>query len=253
MPEGDTIHRAARRINYALAGRELDLAQAPNPRSPVHHRADELAGRTLERAEAYGKHLLVEFSGGVVVHSHLGMNGRWRVSIDGDLVLKRAWLAFGSGERVAAQTGGKLLRIVSRSRARNDPALAQLGPDPLRAGFDPEEAAERLRRMGTGREAGDAIMDQSIVAGVGNAIKSEAFFRARIDPNRSTDSLTAEEATALLEETVRIMRVSVESGRRPHWIYRGNRGNCPRCGTRIEVRRQGDANRSTYWCPGCQR
>lgn len=252
MPEGDTIHRIAHRINLALAGRELDLAEAPNPRSPVHHRADVLQGRTLERAEAYGKHLVVEFSGDVAVQSHLGMNGRWRVSVDGDLITRGAWLAFGDGERAAAQTGGKLLRIVSRSRARNDPALAQLGPDPLRAGFDPEQAAERLRRMGAGREAGDALLDQSIVAGVGNAIKSEAFFCARVDPIRRVDSLSGEEAVTLLAETARIMRISVESGRRPHWVYRGERRPCPRCAGRIEVRMQGDANRATYWCPACQ-
>ena len=252
MPEGDTIHRAARRINLALAGREIDRVEAPNPRSPVHHRADGLHGRTLERAEAYGKHLLVEFSGEVVVHSHLGMNGRWRVSVEGDLITRNAWLAFGAGERAAAQTGGKLLRIVSRSRARNDPALTQLGPDPLRAGFDAEAAAERLRRMGAGREAGDAILDQSIVAGVGNALKSEAFFCARIDPLRPVESLSEEEAVRLLDETRRIMRISVNRGRRPHWVYRRDRGKCPRCGTRIEMRRQGDANRSTYWCPTCQ-
>ena len=253
MPEGDTIHRVARRINLALAGREIGMAEAPNPRSPVHHRADELHGRTLERAEAYGKHLVVEFSGDVVVHSHLGMNGRWRVSVDGDLITRSAWLAFGAGERAAAQTGGKLLRIVSLSRARNDPALAQLGPDPLRAGFDPEAAADRLRRMGAGRESGDALLDQSIVAGVGNAIKSEAFYSAAIDPARAVDSLGAEEATRLLVETQKIMRISVESGTRPHWVYRGDRKRCPRCGTRIEMRRQGDANRSTYWCRTCQR
>ena len=253
MPEGDTIHRAARRINLALAGRQIDVAEAPNPRSPVHRRAGELEGRTLEHAEAYGKHLLVEFSGEVVVHSHLGMNGRWRVSVDGDLITRGSWLAFGSGERAAAQTGGKLLRLVSRSRARNDPALAQLGPDPLRSGFDPERAGERLRRMGAGHEAGDALLDQSIVAGVGNAIKSEAFYCARIDPNRAVDSLTTEETTSLLAETQRIMRISVEKGRRPHWVYRGERRPCPRCGGRIEVRMQGDANRATYWCPACQR
>ena len=252
MPEGDTIHRVARRINLALAGREIDNAEAPNPRSPVHHRSGELKGRTLERAEAYGKHLLVEFSGGTVVHSHLGMNGRWRISVEGDLITRGAWLAFGAGERGAAQTGGKLLRIVSRSRARNDPSLAQLGPDPLRSGFDAEQAADRLRRMAAGREAGDALLDQSIVAGVGNAIKSEAFFQSRIDPSRSADSLSAEEATNLLDETRRIMRISVESGRRPHWVYRGERKRCPRCGERIQVRMQGDANRATFWCPNCQ-
>ena len=252
MPEGDTIHRIARRINLALAGREIDLAEAPSPRSPLHRRAGELRGRKLERAEAHGKHLLVEFSGGSVLHSHLGMNGRWRVSVEGEPIARGSWIAVGSGGRAATQTGGKLLRLVSRSRARNDPALAQLGPDPLRAGFDPQRAGERLRRMAAGRDVGEALLDQAVVAGVGNAIKSEAFFCARIDPTRSVDSLGAEEATRLLVETQRIMRISVESGRRPHWVYRGERKRCPRCGERIAVRMQGDASRATYWCPRCQ-
>src|SRR5215203_1956921 len=112
MPEGDTIHRIARRINAALEGRELDLADAPSPRSPIHNHAAELEGRTLERAEALGKHLLVRFSGALVIHSHLGMNGHWRIGPDAAARAGAAWLRVGSGTMVAAQTGGKLLRLV---------------------------------------------------------------------------------------------------------------------------------------------
>jgi endonuclease VIII len=252
MPEGDTIHRAARRMNAALGGREVELAEAPNPRSPLHRRAAELAGRRFERAEARGKHLLAHFSGGLVVHSHLGMNGRWWIDTEGPATRGMPWLRFGAGSATAAQSGGRLLRLVSESRARNDPGLIQLGPDPLREGFDVAAAARRLREIGADRAAGDALLDQTIVAGAGNAIKSEAFFLARIDPRRRSDGLSVEEAERLTTEARRVMVASLDAGRRPHWIYRGARRRCPRCGTRIEVIAQGDANRSTYWCPGCQ-
>jgi endonuclease VIII len=253
MPEGDTIHRIARRINAALGGREIGLADAPSRRSPIHHRAFELQGRTLESAEARGKHLLAHFSGGVVIHSHLGMNGRWRVSSDGRLPGGQPWLRLGSGRAVAAQTGGKLLRLVSESRARNDPGLAQLGPDPLRPGFDAEQAAAALLAAGPAREVGEALLDQRLIAGIGNAIRNEACFAARISPWRRIGELEPEEAGLLIDECRRIMLVSVESGRRPHSVYRGTRRACPRCGSRIDARAQGDAGRVAYWCSQCQR
>src|SRR5688572_14285411 len=135
MPEGDTIHRAAARLGAALGGKEILLADAPNPRSPVHGRAAALEGRVLERVEARGKHLLAHFSGGLALHSHLGMNGRWRIAADGWMPFGKPWLLLSSGPGVAAQSGGKILRLVPEGRLRNDPALARLGPDPLAPGF----------------------------------------------------------------------------------------------------------------------
>ena len=252
MPEGDTIHRAARRMHSALGGRVVERSVAPNPRSPLHLRARELEGRTLERAEARGKHLLAHFSGGLVVHSHLGMNGRWWIDATGAPPLGKPWLSFGAGPASATQSGGRLLRLVSESRIRNDPGLAQLGPDPLGPGFDVAATALRLRQMGASREAGDALLDQSIVAGVGNAIKSEAFWLARIDPRRRSRDLGEAEAELLIDEARRVMKKSLAEGRRPHWVYRAVRRPCPRCGARIEITSQGDANRSTYFCARCQ-
>jgi endonuclease VIII len=252
VPEGDTIHRTARRLNTALAGRELVVADAPDPRSPLHHRASELRGRVLERAEARGKHLLAHFSGDLVLHSHLGINGRWWISTDGRLPGGRQWLRLAAGRGVAAQRGGKVLRLVTSSRARNDPGLMQLGPDPLVSGFDADEAAARLLRAGAGRQVGDAVLDQTILAGVGNAIRIEACFRARMSPWRPVDDLDADEAGALVREIQRVMRISLEHGRRPSSIYGRTRQPCPRCGGRIRSRGQGDANRTAYWCEGCQ-
>jgi endonuclease-8 len=252
MPEGDTIHRAARRLGAALLDKPIELADAPNPRSPLHHRAQELQGQSLERVEARGKHLLAHFSGGLVLHSHLGMNGRWRISADGRLPYGKPWLLLASGPAVAAQTGGQILRLVSESRARNDPGLMQLGPDPLRHGFDAEAVAERLRTAGAGREVGDALLDQRIVAGIGNAIRNEACFGAGISPWRRVEDLEPDEAERLIRENERVMRISLRRGRRPRSIYRGTREACPRCGGKIHSHGQGDANRMAYWCPRCQ-
>lgn len=252
MPEGDTIHRAAARMNAALAGRVIELADAPSPRSPVHTRAAELQGRTLEGAEAFGKHLVAHFSGGLALHSHLGMNGRWLIAADGRLPYGKPWLRLASGRGIASQTGGKLLRIVSESRARNDPGLLRLGPDPLRPGFDVEAAADRLRRLGAGREIGDALLDQEIIGGIGNVIRVEALFRAGVSPWRKVAELSGDELEAVVSENQRVMQISIAKGRRPKAIYRANRRGCPRCRGPVESRGQGDDNRTAYWCPRCQ-
>lgn len=253
MPEGDTIHLVARRLNTALGGRRLELADAPNPRSPLHNRAGELGGATLEEAEAFGKHLVAHFSNGLALHSHLGMNGRWFVAADGRLPYGKPWLRLASGRAIASQNGGKILRLVSESRLRNDPALRRLGPDPLRPGFEREEAVERLRRFGVGREIGDALLDQEIIAGIGNAIRVEGLFQARVSPWRKVEDLEASELELVVAENERVMAASVAKGRRPRSIYRPNRaGRCPRCGGPISSRGQGDDNRTAYWCAACQ-
>jgi endonuclease-8 len=253
VPEGDTIHRAAERINLALGGKAMERAEAPNPRSPLHRRAGELQGSTLELAEARGKHLLVHFSGDLVFHTHLGMNGRVRVAVDGRLPGGRPWLVLASGRSVAAQSGGKLLRLVTESRARNDPALLRLGPDPLRPGFDVDAAARRLRERGRGRAVGEVLLDQGVIAGIGNAIRNEACFVAGISPWRPVDELGEEEARLLVAESERVMRTSIARGRRPRSIYRAASRRCPGCGGAISSRGQGDDNRTAYWCPTCQR
>jgi endonuclease VIII len=252
VPEGDTIHRAARRMDAALRGREMVVADAPSPRSPIHGRAKKLEGSMLELVEARGKHLLAHFSTGDVIHSHLGMNGRWFIAADGRMPYGKPWLVLSSGRGIASQTGGKLLRLISESRVRNDPGLAQLGPDPLGSSFDVLEAASRLRRLGAGREIGDALLDQTIIAGIGNAIRNEALFRAGVSPLHSVEDLSSDQLERIVRENERVMQISMAKGKRPHSVYRANRRGCPACGGRIEVRGQGDANRMAYWCPACQ-
>ncbi len=253
MPEGDTIHRVARRIDAALAGRTLERIEAPNPRSPLHLRVEELAGARLERAEARGKHLLLHFSGERVVHSHLGMSGRWLVRVDNEGPRGRPWLLLGSGPALAAMTGGKLLRLTSSRRARNDPILLGLGPDPLAPGFDDEAAAARLLGSEPGAPIGAALLDQSLFAGIGNVIRIEALWQAQVSPWRAVSELEADEAQALVVAARSIMETNLRSGHRPKSIYGWiSRRPCPRCGGRIRRRGQGDDNRVTYWCRGCQ-
>jgi len=253
VAEGDTIHRVARRLDAALGGRPVERAAAPNPRSPIHTRAGELDGRSLDGVEARGKHLIAIFSGGLALHSHLGIEGRWMIRADGRAPRGKPWLLLASGEALAAQFGGKLLRLVSESRIRNDPALARLGPDPLAPGFELEAATARLRRAGAGREIGEVLLDQTILAGVGNAIRNEACFRAQLSPWRPVDALGAAEAERIVAECAAVMEAGFETGRRPRSIYRQAGRPCPRCGTAIRSRGQGDANRMAYWCPRCQR
>lgn len=253
MPEGDTIHRIARRLDATLAGRPIERAEALSRRSPLHLRAAELEGRTLERAEARGKHLLLHFSGDAVVHSHLGMSGRWRVRADGSVPAGRPWLLLSSGPGVAAQSQGKLLRLTSAARARNDPALLELGPDPLASSFDDRLAARRLLGWEPSEAVGAALLDQRLLAGVGNVIRVEACFRAAVSPWRPVSGLDEAEAEAIVTAAREIMEATVRDGRRPKQIYGRERLPCPRCGGAIERRGQGDGNRTTSWCPSCQR
>lgn len=253
MPEGDTIHRAARKIHTALVGKQMARADTPNPRSPIHSRAGELAGRTLERAEARGKHLLLHFSGDQVIHSHLGMSGRWYIRADGRLPYGKPWLLLSAGHAVASQTGGKILRLVPASRARNDPALLQLGPDPLRREYDPEEATARILAYEPSAGIGEALNDQSLIAGIGNVIRIEACFLPGINPWRKVGDLSEEEARKIVDAASWVMKTSMKRGSRPKQIYGRSRQPCPRCGGRILSHGQGDDNRVTFWCEGCQR
>jgi endonuclease VIII len=252
LPEGDTIHRAALRIEAALGGRRLERIEAPNRRSPLHSRAGDLEGATLERIEARGKHLLLFCSGGQVIHSHLGMNGRWLIRSDGSAPYGKPWLLLAAGQSIVSQTGGKLLRLTSARRVRSDPTLLQLGPDPLAPEFDQAAAVQRLLGWEPSAEVGAALLDQRLLAGVGNVIRIEACFAAAVSPWRRIGRLQGEEAEGIVSACCEVMLETLRTGHRPKRIYGAERRPCPRCGARIERGRQGDDARTTSWCPGCQ-
>jgi endonuclease VIII len=250
MAEGDTILRTARRLDAALAG-ETVAVTAPNPRGRAAG-IERLDGRRLERVDSHGKNLLLRF-GDLVLHSHLGMNGSWHVyPRDGRWRKPRpaAWALLAGETQEAVQFGGPTLRLLPVARLGHDPQLARLGTDVLAPDFDPE-AAIHLLRADPGRTLGDTLLDQGLVAGIGNIFKSEACFAARLDPWRPVADLGDEDLRAVLRAARELMLEAVTSGRPPRAVYKGRRP-CPSCGGRISARGQGDANRTTYWCPNCQ-
>ncbi len=256
MAEGDTIHGLARRIGAALEGDPIVAAEAPNPRSPLHRTASRLEGETLESVEARGKHLLLGFDGGLAVRSHLKMSGAWHLYSRGERWRKprrSAWLALASERAEAVMFGGSELELLKRSALHRHPRLARLGPDILGAGFTAERGVASLRAQRPARELGDALLDQSALAGIGNIYKSEGCFAAGVDPWRAIGDLDDAELAEVVSVTRDLMAAAVESGRQPKRVYKRARQPCPRCRTPIRSRAQGDDARATYWCPSCQR
>jgi endonuclease-8 len=215
--------------------------------------------------------------GDLVLHSHLGMTGLWGVYGPGRAGLgplavqarqgrtgpvssgwgrsaRRAWIVLRAGDHEVVEFDGPLLELITEGRTRFDQRLATLGPDVLAPEFDWGRFVARLRSDDPTRPLGDALLDQRNVAGIGNIWKAEGCWEAGVDPWRPVGSLDDREVTAIIEAMrPRMMRSAAEGPRaiRPR-VYGLPGRPCPRCGERIVARRQGDANRTTYWCPGCQ-
>jgi endonuclease VIII len=258
MAEGDSIHRLARRLVRALGGQRVAAAEAPNPRGPLRLHPSQVArleGLSLSRAEARGKHLLLHFEDGVVVRSHLGVRGAWRVyaaSQHHDDGLRGAWLVLSTSGAVAAQLGGSHLAVLTERELHREPRLRALGPDILGTGFEDGIGLAALRAADGSRQLGEALLDQRVISGIGNVCKSEGCHAAGLSPWAPLSDLTDRELLRVLGATRTLMEDSLERGRRRRRIY-GRAGQpCPRCRTTIRARGQGDANRTTYWCPGCQ-
>jgi endonuclease VIII len=254
MAEGDSILRLARRLGEALAGREVS-ARTPGQRRPLGLSAAQLDGRVLERAESRGKHLLLHFEGNLVLHSHLGMRGSWHIYGAGQKwrrPARDAWIVIAGNGCEAVNFGGSTMRIATEAQLRRDPRLARLGPDVLADDFDPAAVIDRMRAIAPHIELGEALLGQRLVAGIGNIFKSEGCFEAGINPNRALESLSDERLARVLEATRGLMLDAVKTGRQPQRVYREAGRPCPRCGTAIRSRAQGDSARTSYWCPACQ-
>jgi endonuclease VIII len=243
VPEGDALHRAARRLQ-PLVGETLEV-ETPHPRAAATGVAERLDGRRLESVEAIGKNLILRFEGGLVLRSHLRMTGRWTIRERGARRRGRPWLVLRGAVREAALWGGPVLELNARAATR-------LGPDILARPPDFDRMVARLRRADQGRAVGEPLLDQRLVAGIGNVWKAESLWRARVSPWRSLAEVTDDELRAVLGEAARLMRHSVDGGRHERAVYRADGRPCPRCSTLIESRGQGDDNRTAYWCPSCQ-
>jgi endonuclease-8 len=264
VPEGDTIHKVAARLQPALAGHRLVRFEAPGLRG------DRPApGERIEAVEAHGKHLLIHFGGGLSLRTHLRMAGSWHLYRAGERWRRprhqlRALVEADSGWQAACfaapevETYRRPPGDASGRGATGTPALARLGPDLCADGVDLDVVVGRLGSLGDGVAVGDALLDQRVAAGIGNVYKSEACFACALDPFTPLGDVDAASRRRLYEVAHRMLRANLGPGpRRTHpgglAVYGKPGQPCPRCGGTIRVRRQGPYARSTYWCSACQR
>ena len=242
MPEGDALHRAARRLQ-PLVGQRLEV-EAPNPRGQATGVAPLVDGRVLEAVEAVGKNLLLRFEGGLVVRSHLRMNGRWRLEPRGQSRAGRPWLVLRGETHEGVLWNGPVLTLERGS-------VGRLGPDVLAEEFDLDAAVERLRAA-RGRRLGEAMQDQRLVAGIGNMWMAEALWSIGVSPWVRVRDVADETLAEAVAAARALMQESLATGRPGRRVYRRAGRPCLRCGTIVRSRGQGDDNRTAYWCPGCQ-
>lgn len=269
MPEGDTIFRAARTLTLALGGdvvRRFDsIFQSLL--------AVRIEGRTIHGARAAGKHLLIEFSGDLILRTHMRMHGSWHLYDRG-----AAWKRPHRDMRIVIATEkleavGFNIPVAEIVRARDLPrheVLASLGPDLLEREFDEGEAVRRMRAAGDDPVA-DVLLNQRVLAGIGNVYKSEVLFVCRVNPFVPTRELDDATLHALVATARRLLQANTmqnlpsmttypgyrRTTRRDApgsrlWVY-GRAGRpCRRCGAPIRMRRHGVHARAAYWCESCQ-
>jgi endonuclease VIII len=271
MPEGDTIFRAARTLHRALAGRSVARFESVYPALTRVDVDTPLTGRTVESVTSRGKHLLMAFSGDLVLHTHMRMNGSWHIYRPGE-----AWRAPARAMRVLVATADYVAVgfnvpvaefLTARELARH-PQIQALGPDLADPLFDRGEVVRRIRACGND-PIEDVLLNQRVISGIGNVLKSEVLFVSGINPLTSANVLTDEALDRLITVALRLMAMNVvESpsgtpgiGRRttgslnPNaklWVYARGGKPCRTCGTIIKVKTAGVDARLTYWCARCQ-
>lgn len=269
MPEGDTVYRSARRLHEHLAGARVEAVRAaPAVRAPL---AERLVGEVVASVEPRGKHLLAWFSpSGLALHTHLGMTGAWHLYRSGERWRKPERLATVVLEfagRTAVGFRVPTCELLTARQVTDHPAMAGLGPDALDddAPVDLGEARARLDRRGTWT-IGEALLDQRVLAGIGNVYKNEVLFVHGVHPWTPVADVPPAARDALLATATKLLRANVAPGAsrrtttgapaaaggdRLH-VYGKARRPCPRCHTPIRAARHGEQARLTYWCPRCQ-
>lgn len=274
MPEGDTIFRAARALHKALAGATVTgFETAYGPLASVHDNTP-VTGRLIEKVESRGKWLLIYFSGDLILVTHMLMSGSWHIYHPGE-----RWRVPRNQMRVVIRTeryqavafAVPVARFHTTRTLERSSAIPKLGPDLLKGGFAEDEAKARIR-ANAAEQIANVLLDQKVMAGIGNAFKSEICFVCGIHPFRLVSSLSDCDIDCLIESARRLMAANVTetSGNQivtytglrrttsradPSarvWVYRRQGKECRRCGTAILMRKQGPGARSTYWCPQCQ-
>ena len=269
MPEGHTLHRLATALDEAFAGHPVRVS---SPQGRFAESAALLDGRVFEGAESWGKHLWVHLAHDDLVHVHLGLYGRFDVHRDAASVPEpigqvRLRLVQADGDSAASYAdlrGATACEL--QTREQRQALVARLGPDPLRPDADPDLAWQRIRRSRA--PIAGLLMDQQVVAGIGNVYRAELLFRHRLDPFRPGSSLRPGRWAAMWEDLVGLMQDGVRvgvirtvrwedlteveraDGQRVSYVYRRAGEPCRVCGTRVRTRElQG---RNLYWCARCQ-
>jgi endonuclease VIII len=258
MPEGDTVYQAARRLDRALAGQVVTTSDF---RVPAYATVD-LSGETVHSVVSRGKHLLMRI-GDRVVHSHLKMEGEWRVHRPGERWHRPAWQARVVIETPAVVAVGFDLGLLEVFPiAEEEERMSYLGPDPLGPDWDADEA---VRRMAAAPDAPIAVAlgAQRNLAGLGNVYVNELCFLRGIRPTRPAGEVELAPLVDLASRMMRanrdrVSRTTTGNDRRGErlWVYSRGGEPCRRCGTRIEHGRLGPNDlelRDTWWCPNCQR
>jgi endonuclease-8 len=272
MPEGDTIFRTARNLDRALAGSEVIRFDSPLPSLMRVEHDRRVSGRRIESVASRGKHLLMAFPGDLFLHTHMRMNGSWHLYRPGEPWRRpRRDMRFviETSSFVAVGFNVPIVEFLEGPELARHRELRALGPDLLDPSFDRLEVLRRIRSHE--REAiADVILDQRVVAGIGNVFKSEVLFVARVHPFRAVGTLTDADLDRIVVQSRRLLRenvgfrsqtLSVVVGRRTTrsldpsaklWVY-GRAGlPCRKCGAFVRGRKTGLDARLTYWCPGCQ-
>ena len=258
MPEGDTVHRTARRLHRALSGHPLTGSDFRVPQLAT----TDLTGALVVETVARGKHLLTRFDGdeALTLHSHLKMEGSWRVYARGERWKRPAHQARVVLETATHQAVGFSLGIVELVPTSQEPdVVGHLGPDLLGPDWDEREALRRLRDDPT-RPVIEAVLDQTRLAGIGNMYAAELCFVSGLNPRTPIAEVPdlarlVRLARQMLEQNVtRATQATTGNLREPFWVYRRDKAPCRRCGTPIAVTMRGGPGRerATYWCPSCQ-
>jgi len=257
VPEGDTVWLSARQLHEALAGRELTVSDFRVPQLAT----TSLVGQTVLEVVPRGKHMLTRLSSGLTLHTHFKMDGSWRLYRPGapwtggpDWQVR---VVLGNTERVAVGYRMPVVELVSDEST----VVGHLGPDVMdEASFDRDEAVRRLA-ADPAREIGMALLDQRLMAGVGNLYRVEACYLERVTPWTAAGDV---DLPAMVDRCVALMRFnrgrytqSTTGSLRPHethWVFERTGQPCRACSTRIRSAEQGDPpyQRLTYWCPTCQ-
>ncbi len=274
MPEGDTIYRSARALNLALQGKQITRFETAYAQLASVNDQSPVAGRTVEQVESRGKWLLIHFTGDLILVTHMLMSGSWHIYRPGERWRRsrahmRAVLATAGFEAVAFDVPVASFHT-ARTLERNT-TIPKLGPDLLGPDFAEGEAKQRLLAR-PDEEIANVLLNQHVLAGIGNVFKSEICFACGVNPFTRVRALSKANVDCLVQTAQRQLAANVApsaaagivtySGARRTtgaadpgarlWVY-GRRGKqCRRCGTVILMRKQGSGARSTYWCPQCQ-